>query len=222
MRFTDASVRCLLVVLSGAVCGCASPQRTATAPSADVLALAPADFTIDITILTGKAIERAVRESVLRERADPVTLVVQRQQSKLVLLADGSLHYGTHPHRGADWLPPWSRRLSREQVAEVWSLLHQLGFDDPAAADDMGNLTLIEESTDEIVHIVAITGDGRRWQFVRRTPGGAAPDGATTALIRRLAALAWASDGQYADTVMLPVRYDFGPDPYATYRKDRP
>jgi hypothetical protein len=135
-----------------------------------------------------------------------------------VLLADGSLHYGADPNRGTDWLPPWSQRLSREQVAELWDLTRQLGFDDPAASDDIGNIDQVTCGPDEIVHIVALTGNEQRWLYVRQTPGNQEPDAATTALIRRMAALAWASDGQIAEAIMLPTRYDFGPDPYARYR----
>lgn len=149
-------------------------------------------------------------------------LVVEREQSRLVLLADGSLHYGADPNFGTDWLPPWSRRLSREQVAELWGLTRQLGFDDPAAGDDVGNLDQVICGPDEIVHILALTGAGRRWLFVRRTPGDQKPDAATTAIARRMAALAWASDGHTAEVIMLPTRYDFGPDPYAPFRRKPP
>ena len=37
--------------------------------------------------------------------------------------------------------------------------------------------------------------------------------------IRRLAALAWATDLPSNETFVAPIRYDFGPDPYARYRE---
>lgn len=209
--------------------GCSSPKAAdsheqSAAPASDPLAVdplavAPADFTIDLTVLTGRAIERDVRNAVLENRAEPEMLVVEREQSRLVLLADGALYYGTDPNLGTDWLPPWSRRLSREQVAELWRLTKQLGFDDPAAGDAIGNIDQVTCGPDEIVHILALTGDGRRWLFVRRTPSDQEPDAATTTMVRRMAALAWASDGHTAEVIMLPTRYDFGPDPYAPFRR---
>ncbi len=181
--------------------GCATPPEFA----ADPLGAAPMDFTLDVTILMGEDI---------KDRPE-----AQWRQSRYVLFSDGSLHYGADNERKADWMPDLARRLSRERVAEIWSLSQQLGFADPVNGDVPTNFMSISPSSNEVVYLIAYTGSNHRWEFVRRTEPGNSDDPASVTLVRRLAMLAWADDQLSREMRLLPNRYDFGPDPYARYRR---
>jgi hypothetical protein len=193
--------------LAGAVllAGCQSQQPAPPGETSDVLAAAPADWTIDATVLAGGDVTPA-----------PGTHL---RPSRAVVFPDGSLHYGADPKRGVDWLPPLVRRLSREQMAQLWSQANQMGFDDAEGADDVGNEKLIAAGPTEIVHVLSFSGGGQRWAFVRRGSAVEPTDAATTAFIRTLAALAWAEDEPDHEAMIIPLRYDFGPDPYQRFRE---
>lgn len=182
--------------------GCAQEQRT----SVDPLGVAPTDFALEMTILTGPSA--------------PTSSEAHLRQSRYVLFADGSLYQGDDADRakGADWLPPLTRVLTRRQQADLWSLAQQLGFTDPANAHGGAvNFKLVSPPADGVAHLAAFSGWGERWTFVR--PGELAdPDPAMTQLARELARLAWASDQPPAVISVEPKRYDFGPDPYARFR----
>ena len=45
-----------------------------------------------------------------------------------------------------------------------------------------------------------------------------ARESANTVLVRTLGALAWLRDAPLQDSTVEPLRYDFGPDPWARYR----
>ena len=182
--------------------GCAQKQRV----SADPLGTAPTDFAIELTILTG-----------------PQTFAsneVQLRQSRYVMFADGSLYQGDDVERlkGADWLPPLTRMLTRRQVAEIWALAQQLGMTNPDNPTAEANFKLIQAEPDGVTYLTAITGWGERWTFVRPSSFDS-PDPAMTQLARALAKLAWASDQGASNAMIMPKRYDFGPDPYARYRQ---
>ena len=194
---TSIILSLLLVQLSG----CAAPPEF----DPDPLGAAPIDFTLDVTILAGEDINN-------RPEA-------QWRQSRYVLFSDGSLHYGADNERKADWMPVLARRLSRERVAEIWSLSQQLGFADPVNGDVPTNFMSISPSSSEVVYLIAYTGSNHRWEFVRRTEPGNIVDPASVTLVRRLAMLAWADDLLSRERSLLPNRYDFGPDPYARYRR---
>ena len=132
----------------------------------------------------------------------------------------GTLRYGIDEERtlGANWRPDVVRRLDRLQVQEVWALARQLGLTDPAKGDEPINFALVKAEPNQVVYLAAFTGNDDSWEFVRRSTFPAGPDPSMTTLARRLAQLAWASDVQDSIAAMMPIRYNFGPDPYARYR----
>jgi hypothetical protein len=217
MRRIAIIIIVIALLLAGlASAGCARRQQV----SADPLGIAPTDFSIEATVLTGEG--ATVHESA------------HLRQSRYVLFADGSFHYGEDVDReqGADWLPPLTRVLTRKQLADVWSLAQRLGFTDPDNAGGSAiNFKLIEPQAGGVTHIVAFRGWGERWSFVHgwapqdgeTAPHGQTPshqpDSAMTQLVRELARLAWASDRSPVEAVVMPTRYDFGPDPYERFRQ---
>lgn len=194
--------------LTIALGGCAATS-TSTAASNDPLSPAPADFAVDVQVLADTVVDGAP---------------VHHRPARYVLFADGSLHSQIDPPRRVNWRPGLTRRLSREQVASVWSIMQQAGMTDPTSADDIDNLDLRPDPANEIVYLVDVLADGRRWRYERRTPVAAdaatdvATDAVMTTLVRRLGQLAWASDLPEDAPRAVPLRYDFGPDPYARYR----
>jgi hypothetical protein len=193
----------LLMLLTALFAGCAKKQRV----SSDPLGVAPADFAIELTILTGPQ-TFASNEAHLR-------------QSRYVMFADGSLYHGDDVERmkGGDWLPPLTRVLTRRQVAEIWSLAQQLGLTNPANPTAEINFRLVQPAPDGVTYLAALTGWDERWTFERPSSFDQ-PDPAMTQLARALARLAWASDQPAANAMIMPKRYDFGPDPYARYRQE--
>lgn len=195
-----------LLVLLTMLLGCESPPAAEIEP--DPFAVAPMDFSLDVVIMAGEAAAGRVEAHV--------------RASHYVLFPDGSLHYGTADLRsrdgGAEGMPPFVRRLDRRQVAAVWSEAQQIGFADPGNGTEPSNFSLIEPEGDEIVHLLRFTGGGDGWEFVRRS-SVEAPDAAAAQLVRTLARLAWATEAFEGETISPPRRYDFGPDPYAAYRR---
>ena len=136
-----------------------------------------------------------------------------------MLLADGLLPYGTETDRGGARLPPRARLLSRAQMAGIWSMVRQLGFGDPAAGTAPVNFDLLRPPHDGTAYLIAFTAGEDRWAFHRPSDGDGGPDAASASLARRLARLAWATDLPERPIAVIPQRYDFGPDPYARYRR---
>jgi len=197
-------VLAFLCVIIALATGCSSePAAIPTDPLSGV----PADFSIDLAVITGSEVVPQ-REAHL-------------QQSHYVLFPDGSLCYGPDPDRthGPNWLPPLTRILSHRQVAEVWSLIHQLGLADPSSGDELTNFKLVQVGPKEAAYLVEFTAAGRRLNFIRRNAIDAPSDPALTQLVHTLAKLAWAGDQPDIDVKTMPKRYYFGPDPYAPYRK---
>ena len=64
--------------------------------------------------------------------------------------------------------------------------------------------------------LVAFAASTDRWTFVRRFEGTAQPDPASEVWVKVLAQAAFATN-LTADQD-LPIRYDFGPDPYAWFK----
>ncbi len=196
---------CLLLLivphLAAALSGCAAnpvSSQNATPPG----------FSIDLTILRGRADHAA-----LRQRLEP-----HERQSRYVLFPDGRLHHGTHPQRGAQWLPPLVRTLNQRDVAQLWALAEQNGYTDADEAQMPTNFATVTAQSNELVYLIALTDDNRRWAFTHRvTQQQPDLDPGLVALIHRLAELAWMQDEVHA-LPPLPQRYDFGPDPYAQYR----
>ena len=171
----------------------------------DPLSGAPADFTVDLTILG----------TLDGEPTPPVHL----RPGRFVLFPDGSLHFGLDEDRGVNWLPLPRRALNRAQVAELWSDIQQLGFTDSARTDPLTNWKHRQPQADQVVYLLALTGHGKRWGFQRTVDVDGPADSAIGALARRLAHLAWASDLPPTQSPVIPRRYDFGDDPYQRYRR---
>jgi hypothetical protein len=168
---------------------------------------APDNFTLDMAILTGLGAETRTEAHL--------------KQSRFILFPDGTLRYGIDAERtyGANWRPDVARRLSRQQVQEVWALARHLGLTDPAKGDEPTNFALVRAEPNQVVYLAAFTGGEDSWEFVRRSQAGEPSDPPLTALARRLAQLAWASDVDETAAAIMPIRYNFGPDPYARYRQ---
>lgn len=183
----------------GLVAGC-----TAAPPRTDVVDVAPRDLTIDVTVLAGRGAERLDR--------------VERRQGRYVLFPDGGLHADVGRTMTADVRPGLTRRLERQQVADVWTVALDTGLADPQRAQPAGNDALVEAPPGQIVHIITFIADNRSWRVVQMAPAQGPMDPATTDLIRELAALAWVADDPTSPLRPAVVRYDFGPDPHAMYR----
>jgi hypothetical protein len=198
-------MRCLgpLILLAIGLVGCATTPTAMT--SDDPFAVAPADFSIDLIVRPDPA------------AADPADAA--RRAGHYVLFPDGSLHYSETGRGTPDGLPPLVRRLNRRQVAEVWSFARQSGFADPANGGEPTNISQIAADAGQVVYLIRLTGADRRWEFIRRVAPPHASDPASAELVRLLAKLAWASEEAAPIAAAAPRRDDFGPDPYARYRK---
>jgi len=205
-----------LVLLSAAaasvVGGCGSADRVAAreAPrasddSVDPIGRVPRDFWLEIDVTAGAGVA---------ERAK-----VEERSARFVLLPDGSLHGETDrvPHDGLR--PARARRLTREQMADLWVQLRSAGFGAIEFAETRGNLRLLEPAAGEVLATLEVHADGRRFGFVRRYRPGEEDELGMRRVIRSVAALAWASDEALAESAELPQRYDLGPDPYARFAK---
>ncbi len=186
-----------LIALLGGCAGGSTGER-------DPLGAVPPDFSVDVSVWADAAASR-------QHHPDAYA-----RPGRYVVLADGSLHWTAKPQRPDEGLPPCRRFLSRRDVAELWSLIQQLGMDDPRRGDAPLNVKLIEPEARQLVYLAVLTGRGDAWAFLRRADADQAPDYAMLRLIDQLSMLAW-SDVE-TPTPAGPRRYDFGPDPYARYR----
>lgn len=194
---------CALAGLVGfSMPGCAgAPER---APGAiDELERPPADFTLDVVILTGSRV--------------PDRLEAQFRPGHFILLADGSLLHDSGRSVTWDQRPGRTRALYQQQVSDLWRLAKQLGFTNPASADFTGNPQLVEPERNDTVYLISFAAEGERWTFVRPFEHESDADPASVTLIRALADLAWSPD--LPTDRFAPVRYDFGPDPWAGFRR---
>ncbi|MEM7228763.1 MAG: hypothetical protein AAF432_08105 [Planctomycetota bacterium] len=193
----------LLIVL---LVGCASDPEPVSVASDDVFGIAPQDFALDVLVAAGP---------------DQIeSPLAHRRPGRFVVFPDGALHFGTDLPPAADRLPPERRVLKQAQMAQLWGLLGELGLDAPDAGEPPRSEQLIMVGEDETVTLITVTAGGERWQVARLGPGDT-DDAVATPLVRYLASLAWAADIPEPERLVRPVRYDFGPDPYARYRIQR-
>ena len=172
----------------------------------DPLGVVPDDFSVDLTIL-----------------ARPEGARADQRTSRIMLEADGSLRYETRRGLGPNTVPPLVRRLDREQMARVWDSASRAGLTDPASGDVEADLRRAKPPARRgSVWLLAMTGGSERWMFARTTEGDTQPDAAIVSFGRELAALAWAPDEQRLVAAVEPLRWDYGPDPWAAYRGDGP
>ncbi len=173
-----------------------------TSRRVDPFGAVPDDFSVDLTILSRPQGDRA-----------------DQRTSRIVLEPDGSLRYMARRGIGPNTFPPLIRRLDREQMARVWDSAARLGLTDPDVADVDADLRRVKPpSRRGCVWLLVLTGDGDRWNFTRAAEGDEQPDAAIVAFGRELGALAWAPDRATHVAKADPVRWDYGPDPWAAYR----
>jgi len=175
---------------------CNTPQAVT-----DPLAIAPGDFSLDVTVVT----------------TEPHTLAHMRS-SRFVVFPDGSLHHGDEEGWGPNTLPAKTRHLSREQVAMIWNHLDQMGMTNASRANKTVNFQLLPKPEDGSLYMIAVTAGGEYWNFVRYIGEQDPADPAFEYIIRLLAGYAWATDLPNVEVIQEPNRYDLGPDPYDRYR----
>lgn len=191
----------VLLLLASGMSGCAAPPQFADDPVGTV----PHDFSVDVAILLGRGVEESPE--------------AHRRPLRLILHSDGSLHSETHPPRGrVNFVPGLTRRLNRDQMAELYAMARQLNLSDRERRDAFINPALIEPQREEVVYVLTMTAHDDRWMFLRRHRAEDDLDGAVTRFIRSMAELAWETDLPPEQPVVMPKRYDFGSDPYAQYR----
>lgn len=182
--------------------GCASTDHNGAADaSTDPLASVPADFQLDVRVLVGSKI-------VDQER-------LERRPAHMVVLPDGSLHAAQGNQIVPGSRPGLARVLYRDQVADVWALLTRLAF---VGAGEPPAGPVQPPEADEIVYVVEYTMNSKRRRVEKRVPADGSKEGAATVLVRSLGALAWLRDAPITDSTVAPLRYDYGPDPWARYR----
>ena len=69
----------------------------------------------------------------------------------------------------------------------------------------------------EIVYVLEVTYENQRRRLVDRLVRDESNE-AMVSLIRSMGGLAWLRDEAPAPNLIEPMRYDFGPDPWARYR----
>ena len=189
----------------------------------------PGDLVIDSTVLVGN------RLLFDMTRAGGVGWPVHLRPSRAIVMPDGALRAELGVSLQVDERPGITRQLYRDQVVTLWQTLSKYGFQVPETGDLRGNPALLDPEDGEVIQILTIQANGKSWSIVRRfTPEedkdgklatrGNAPgeDPRMRAFLRRLLALAWASDLPPENSFAVPERYDFGPDPWARYRRDNP
>jgi hypothetical protein len=130
-----------------------------------------------------------------------------------VVLPDGTLYWAAPQEEGG--LPPYRRTLGIRELEELWSLLRDLGLADPAAGSP-GAMQPLPREPVRSIHRVVLGGARGRWGHLWLVePDEPAPP-QVERLVEHLAALAWQMPPPPQEA---PGRFDFGPDPYARYRR---
>lgn len=202
-RCALAATACLL-----GVPGCAAPggaERGSERVELDPAGSVPGDLTVEVSVKPGRGVT---------DRAK-----VEERAVRFVLLPDGSLHGETDAALADSVRPARARRLAREQMADVWTMLRSAGFADGSLAETRANPSLIEPDAGRILATLEIHANGERFAFVRRYEPGGEDEAAMRRVVRSLASLAWASDEALVESAELPKRYDLGVDPYARFAK---
>ncbi len=191
------------------VCASCATQPTAVSPSrteaTDPVGEVPSDLSIEIEVSTGRAVGARAK--------------IEERTARFVLLPDGSLHGESDHVPQAGLRPARVRRLSREQMVDIWVALSTAGFADPTHADARGNVKLLEPQPADVLCTLEVNANGVRFSFVRHYLPGGDDELAMRRLIRSVASLAWASDEALVESAELPLRYDLGPDPYDRFAK---
>ena len=210
-------------LMPAALAGCAASTR---ADPAQLVAM-PDDFTLDVSVVAGRSVGEQHGAHL--------------QPMRYVVMPDGTLRSGLTTGGAAvsaDSLPGVTRILSRQQMESLWALVRDAGLADPARREPPMNLTLFAAPDDRMMYLAQFQAAEVNWSVRGPAPlvpldstdsTGAPSTGMTdsissidptlTVLVKRLAALAWVSDAPASAMRPAPIRYDFGPDPYARYRE---
>jgi hypothetical protein len=205
-RFRRIAPRCLLLVLLGWVAagvGCASaPPSNSVLITAlpDPLFDVPEDFELEILVMVGRKV--------------PDRDVLQRRNVSLLLLPDGSLHAAVGEFVVPGTRPGLARTLYQDQVADVWALLGRLDLRSVGTAPTQ---PIRPPGAMEIVYVLEVTYENQRRRLVDRLVKDESNE-AMVSLIRSMGGLAWLRDEAPPPNLIEPMRYDFGPDPWARYR----
>ena len=135
----------------------------------------------------------------------------------MLLLPDGSLHAATGRAVVPGRRPGLARTLYQDQVIEFWALLGRLNL---LEAGELPIGPVRQPGAKEIVYVVEITANNSRRRIIDRLVQDETNASLVT-LIRSLGALAWLRDEPPPANLIEPLRYDFGPDPWARYRASR-
>ncbi|MEE2682127.1 MAG: hypothetical protein VX641_07115 [Planctomycetota bacterium] len=191
------------LLLVGPFVGCASPSATSpvrVTTLSDPLSEVPQDFEVEVLVMVGRKV--------------PDRTVLQRRNVSMLLLPDGSLHAATGTSVVAGTRPGLARTLYQDQVAELWALLGRL---DLRTAGTAPLRPVRPPGAMEIVYVIEVTQNNQRRRIVDRLVKDET-NRAMVAVIRSMGGLAWLRDEAPPPNLVEPVRYDFGPDPWARYR----
>ena len=169
-------------------------------PSKDPFGVVPDDFSVDLTILVAPDGDRA-----------------HERTSRLVVLADGSLHYDARPGRGPNTMPGWVRQLDRTDMGRLWDAAERNGLDDATYADETADLRRGRMPSKGSVWLLAITAGGQRWNYLRAYAPGEDVEPSIKRFARAALTMAWAADTPDDAVVVDPVRWYFGEDPWGNW-----
>lgn len=206
-------VKAKTVLLAGLVLstGCAAkpaarPPVVGVTTSQDDPLVVPADFSVDLTVWARTPGTTGQPPAATNTRP-----------GRFILFCDGSLHWSGRVDHPEDEMPPLRRVLRRGDMAALWTLIRQLGMDDMTNSTPLVNVHLVEPPAGEVLYLAVLTGEGQRWAIQRQAAAADRPDPAMASLVGRLTELAWGGAAEGGPGA--PRRYDFGPDPYARYRR---
>jgi len=191
----------LLLALVPAGCSTVTEGDGGAVSGTDPLAAVPRDFQLDVRVLVGDRVDG-------RDR-------LERRTVHIVLLPDGAVHAATGDAVKPGARPGLARVLFRGQVADVWEILERLDF---IGAGEPITGPVRAPGARELVYVVEYTAGNQRRRIEQRVLEAEARENATTELVRTLGALAWLRDRPIEANNIEPVRYDFGPDPWARFR----
>ena len=198
-----AALAAMWACLALGFAGCRSAPTPVQDARPDRAGAVPSDLSVDLAVRLGFGVGERPR--------------IEERPARLVLLADGTLCGATERVPTAEVRPPRIRRLSREQLGEVWGALVASGFAAKGDPDARGNLRLLRPAAGEVLVTLEVHADGVRHLFARRFRPEDEKEAAMRTLVRQLAALAWASDEVLLESAEIPTRYDLGRDPYARF-----
>ena len=164
--------------------------------------------TIDVTVLVDEGVKGDDR--------------AQFQPARYTLFPDGSLHGQAGGGLAIRDRPPRVRVLTPVQLQPIWDRFEavmdaQPPFPPGAPGSDMPWITAVRPTPGDVTIIVWMTHDQRgTWSVTRLDAAGRQQPNEVASLVRMLASACWMDDLP-ADRDM-PMRYDFGADPYATMR----